>query len=49
MYADDTVVFANNAEDLQKALDRLEEYCLKWKLNVKLSKNKGNNSDESKG
>ena len=29
MYADDTVIIANNAEDLQKALDNLEDYCLK--------------------
>ena len=27
MHADDTVLFANNAEGLQKILDNLEKYC----------------------
>ena len=38
LYADDTVIFAENAEDLQKGLSGIEEYCLKW--NLKLNANK---------
>jgi len=40
MYADDTVIFANNATELQKALDNLEEYCTEWKLKVNCQKTK---------
>ena len=40
MYADDTVLLANTAADLQKALDNLEKYCLKWKLKVNCQKPK---------
>ena len=38
MYADDTVLFANNAEGLQKVLDNLEKYRTKWKLKVNCHK-----------
>ena len=40
LYADDTVVFADNELSLQKALDGLENYCKLWKLNVNCSKTK---------
>ena len=40
MYADDTVIFADNATELQKALDNLEKYCTKWKLKVNCLKTK---------
>ena len=40
LYADDTVIFANNEINLQKALDSLNDYCKKWKLSVNCSKTK---------
>ena len=40
MYADDTVLFANSKEDLQKCLDGLQQYCDKWKLQVNADKTK---------
>lgn len=40
LYADDTVIFADNEISLQKALDGLESYCKLWKLNVNCSKTK---------
>ena len=40
LYADDIVVFANNAEQLQAGLDVLSEYCARWKLKVNVSKTK---------
>ena len=40
LYADDTLVLAESAIDLQKALDGLYDYCNKWALNVNLDKTK---------
>ena len=40
LYADDTVIFAESAEDLQAALNIFEEYCSKWKLSINVSKTK---------
>ena len=40
LYADDTLVLAETAPDLQKSLDALHEYCNKWALNVNLDKTK---------
>ena len=40
LYADDIVIFANSAEELQSNLNILEEYCNKWKLKVNISKTK---------
>ena len=40
MYADDTVLFANSAQGLQKQLDTFEKYCKKWKLTVNVEKKK---------
>ena len=34
LYADDTILIATTASDLQKALDTLENYCIRWKLTV---------------
>ena len=40
LYADDTVIFAESALDLQKALDKLHDYCLLWDLSVNAEKTK---------
>jgi len=37
LYADDIVLFADNAEDLQHNLNVLYEYLQKWKLNVNVN------------
>ena len=34
LYADDTVIFAESAEDFQAALNIFEEYCSEWKLSI---------------
>ena len=41
MYADDTVLFANTKENLQKCLNGLKLYCDKWKLQINADKTKG--------
>ena len=40
LFADDTIIFGNNKEDLQLALDVFEKYCTEWKLTVNISKTK---------
>lgn len=40
LYADDTVIFSNTQQDLQKALQVFENYCDKWRLTVNVSKTK---------
>ena len=40
LYADDTVLFANSAESLQKSLNILSRYSRLWKLKVNVSKTK---------
>jgi hypothetical protein len=40
LYADDTFIFAESAEDLQAALNIFEEYCSEWKLSINVSKTK---------
>ena len=40
MFADDIVLFGNRPEELQIALNKLEEYCSKWKLTVNKEKTK---------
>ena len=40
LYADDTLILAESAKDLQKALDGLYIYCNKWALNVNVDKTK---------
>ena len=40
LYADDIIIFANNADELQRGLDLLHEYCNTWKLVVNTDKSK---------
>ena len=40
MYADDVVLFANNAQSLQDEIDLLYKYCEKWKLRINVNKTK---------
>ena len=40
MYADDMVIFSNNEEGLQEALNNLEFYCKKWGISVNTLKTK---------
>ena len=40
LYADDVVVFADNREELQDEIDKLCEYCKRWKLRLNTSKSK---------
>ena len=40
LYADDIVIFSDTAEDLQRSLDLLLEYCNRWKLKINVSKTK---------
>ncbi len=40
MYADDTVLFADSPEELQKCLNVLEMYCKEWRLSVNVEKTK---------
>ena len=40
LYADDTVILAENDHDLQMALDSVHEYCTKYELTVNISKTK---------
>ncbi|MEW8152903.1 MAG: reverse transcriptase family protein, partial [Candidatus Thiodiazotropha endolucinida] len=40
LYADDTVILANNESDLQFSLDRFNAYCQTWKLKVNIDKTK---------
>ena len=40
LYADDTVILGETAEDLQKSIDSFLKYCALWKLKVNESKTK---------
>ena len=40
LYADDTIVLAENASDLQSALNGVKDYCETWKLRVNTSNTK---------
>jgi hypothetical protein len=40
LYADDIVIFSETESGLQKGLDILYEYCLRWKLTVNVEKTK---------
>ena len=40
LYADDTLLMAENETDLQDCLDLFNEYCRTWKLKVNHSKSK---------
>ena len=38
LYADDTIIFSNDKENFQKALDNFYEYCAIWKLKINFIK-----------
>ena len=38
LYADDVVIFANSSQNLQNSIDRLYDYCNRWKLTINTSK-----------
>ena len=40
LYADDTVIFSDNKDDLQVAFNVFSEYRLQWRLTVNISKTK---------
>ena len=40
LYADDTIILAESAQELQKALGALHVYCCKWSLSVNVAKTK---------
>lgn len=40
LYADDTVLFAENEEELQQLLNKFYIYCSRWKLTVNPEKSK---------
>ena len=40
LYADDIVLFADSADELQSLLEILQNYCQRWKLTVNTSKTK---------
>lgn len=40
LYADDIVLFSSNAEELQKGLDLMFDYCNGWKVKINVSKTK---------
>ena len=48
LYADDTVVMAETAEDLQSPLNAVHAYCKQWLLTVNASKTKGVNFSRGK-
>ena len=40
MYADDLIILSESKENLQKQIDKLENYCSKWKLQINNKKTK---------
>ena len=40
MYADDLALLSQSTLGMQISLDKLKEYCLKWKLTVNIGKTK---------
>ena len=40
LYADDTIVMAENPKDLQEALNAVSSYCELWKLKINVNKTK---------
>jgi hypothetical protein len=40
LYADDTILLAQSAEDLQVQLNAFGEYCDNWKMKVNVNKTK---------
>ena len=43
LYADDTILLAENANDLQNTINHFHEYCKQWKLKVNITKNQNCN------
>ena len=41
LYADDIALIAPCAEGLQEMLDKLNEWCIRWKMLVNAKKNTG--------
>jgi hypothetical protein len=40
MYADDLILLSETKEGLQSQIDKLSDYCTKWKLKVNIKKTK---------
>ena len=40
LYADDLILISSSTKGLQNRLNQLSDYCLKWDLNVNISKSK---------
>ena len=40
LYADDTIIMAENPSDFQQCLQAFSEYCTEWKLNINVGKTK---------
>ena len=40
MYADDMIIVSTSENGLQNSLNKLHEYCNKWKLKVNVTKSK---------
>ena len=40
LYADDTIILAETANELQEALNALSDYCILWKMRVNVDKTK---------
>ena len=38
LYADDTIIYSETVDGLQKGLSRIKEYCERWKLKLNTSK-----------
>ena len=47
-FADDLVLILTSANDLQVCLNKLENYCKRWRLSVNVKKNKDNDYVETK-
>ena len=40
MFADDLVILSESSKGLQRAIDRLQDYCTKWGLTINIDKTK---------
>ena len=40
MFADDLVILSESSKGLQRAIDRLQNYCSKWGLTINIDKTK---------
>ena len=40
LYADDTIILAENEKELQLALDKVHQYCTMYKLSINIAKRK---------